>query len=105
MDTILERQRNAHEERERLIEAQMKEILHKKNTQREQINSDHRVRGLLDRYLDVSAHSRRNIQCHEKRRISHCGNVFALEAEIDFLVLTRYLNIDKNDNHLCSHLL
>lgn len=53
MDTILERQRSAHEERERLIEAQVKELLHKKSTQREQINSDHRVRGLLDRYIEV----------------------------------------------------
>ncbi|XP_022646709.1 splicing factor 3A subunit 3-like [Varroa jacobsoni] len=54
MDTILERQRSAHEERERLIEAQVKELLHKKSTQREQINSDHRVRGLLDRYIEVT---------------------------------------------------
>ncbi|XP_003742884.1 splicing factor 3A subunit 3 [Galendromus occidentalis] len=54
MDTILERQRSFHEEQERLVDAQVKEILHKKNTLREQINSDHRVRGLLDRYLDVS---------------------------------------------------
>lgn len=32
METILEQQRRYHEERERLLDAMVKEMLHKKNT-------------------------------------------------------------------------
>lgn len=55
METLLEQQRRYHEERERLIDAQVKEMLHKKSTNREQINSDHRLRLLLDRYMECTA--------------------------------------------------
>ncbi|XP_018328525.1 splicing factor 3A subunit 3 [Agrilus planipennis] len=51
METILEQQRRYHEERERLIDAMVKEMLHKKTSHREQINSDQRLKYLLDRYL------------------------------------------------------
>ncbi|KAK4301111.1 hypothetical protein Pmani_026724 [Petrolisthes manimaculis] len=56
MDTILEQQRRYHEERERLMAAMVKECLHKKTTNRDTINSDHRHRILLDRYVESSQH-------------------------------------------------
>uniref|UniRef100_A0A4W5RYL5 Splicing factor 3a, subunit 3 n=1 Tax=Hucho hucho TaxID=62062 RepID=A0A4W5RYL5_9TELE len=49
METILEQQRRYHEEKERLLDAKTKEMMHKKTTLREQINSDHRTRAMLDR--------------------------------------------------------
>ncbi|XP_010871751.2 splicing factor 3A subunit 3 [Esox lucius] len=55
METILEQQRRYHEEKERLLDAKTKEMMHKKTTLREQINSDHRTRAMLDRYMEVSA--------------------------------------------------
>uniref|UniRef100_A0A674PRC1 Splicing factor 3a, subunit 3 n=1 Tax=Takifugu rubripes TaxID=31033 RepID=A0A674PRC1_TAKRU len=48
METILEQQRRYHEEKERLMDAKTKEMLYKKSTLREQINSDHRTRAMLD---------------------------------------------------------
>uniref|UniRef100_A0A8C7XJI0 Splicing factor 3a, subunit 3 n=1 Tax=Oryzias sinensis TaxID=183150 RepID=A0A8C7XJI0_9TELE len=58
METILEQQRRYHEEKERLMDAKTKEMLQKKSTLRDQINSDHRIRAMLDRYMDVSANLR-----------------------------------------------
>uniref|UniRef100_A0A7N8Y990 Splicing factor 3a, subunit 3 n=1 Tax=Mastacembelus armatus TaxID=205130 RepID=A0A7N8Y990_9TELE len=58
MESILEQQRRYHEEKERLMDAKTKEMLHKKSTLREQINSDHRTRAMLDRYMEVSANLR-----------------------------------------------
>uniref|UniRef100_A0A8C1UTP1 Splicing factor 3a, subunit 3 n=1 Tax=Cyprinus carpio TaxID=7962 RepID=A0A8C1UTP1_CYPCA len=58
METILEQQRRYHEEKERLMDAETKEMLTKKTTLRDQINSDHRVRAMLDRYMEVSANLR-----------------------------------------------
>lgn len=52
METILEQQRRYHEERERLMDAMVKEMLHKKSSYREVINSDHRLKMLLDHYMD-----------------------------------------------------
>ncbi|XP_034253187.1 splicing factor 3A subunit 3 [Thrips palmi] len=52
MESILEQQRSYHEERERLMDAMVREMLHKKSGQREQINSDHRLKSLLDRFVD-----------------------------------------------------
>ncbi|PSN31424.1 Splicing factor 3A subunit 3 [Blattella germanica] len=52
METILEQQRRYHEERERLMDAMVKEMLHKKSGYREVINSDHRLKMLLDHYMD-----------------------------------------------------
>ena len=40
METILEEQRRLHEERERLIEIQVKEILRKKTTVRDKKTTD-----------------------------------------------------------------
>lgn len=51
METILEQQRRYHEERERLVDAMVKEMLHKKTSYREAINSDHRLKLLLDQYM------------------------------------------------------
>lgn len=50
METLLEQQRRYHEERERIIDSQVKETIYKKNTQREIINSEHRQKILLDVY-------------------------------------------------------
>ncbi|XP_075217384.1 splicing factor 3a subunit 3 noi [Lycorma delicatula] len=52
METILEQQRRYHEERERLMDAMVKEMLHKKSSYRETINSDHRLKMLLDQYME-----------------------------------------------------
>lgn len=53
MESILEQQRRYHEERERLMDAMVKEMLHKKTGgTREQINSDHRLKMLVDHYMD-----------------------------------------------------
>lgn len=52
METILEQQRRYHEERERLMDAMVKEMLHKKTSFREAINSDHRLKMLLDHYME-----------------------------------------------------
>lgn len=52
MESILEQQRRYHEERERLMDAMVKEMLHKKVAHREIINSDHRLKLLLDVRLE-----------------------------------------------------
>lgn len=55
MESILEQQRRYHEERERLQDAMVKEMMHTKKTAREQINSDYRLKLLLDRSVDVAS--------------------------------------------------
>lgn len=52
MENILEDQRRLHEERERLIDVQTKEILRKKATNKEQINSDHLIKVLWNKYIE-----------------------------------------------------
>lgn len=54
METVIEQQRSCHEERERLEEGMSQELLLKKSNLKEQINSDHRVRFLLERYLEIT---------------------------------------------------
>nr|CAD2197678.1 unnamed protein product [Meloidogyne enterolobii] len=49
MDSLLEVQRTCHEERERCVDLMVREYLVEKKTQREKINSDQRVKGLIDR--------------------------------------------------------
>lgn len=56
METILEQQRRYHEERERLMDAMVKEMLHRKTGHRENINSEHRLKMLLDQYMDSTMH-------------------------------------------------
>ncbi|XP_072264308.1 splicing factor 3A subunit 3 [Pyxicephalus adspersus] len=58
METMLEQQRRYHEEKERLMDVMSKEMMAKKATLREQINSDHRARTMLDRFMDVSSNLR-----------------------------------------------
>ncbi|XGW08369.1 hypothetical protein V3C99_011023, partial [Haemonchus contortus] len=50
MDSIMETQRKLHEERERTIETIVKEILSDKKTHKANINSQQRVKQLVDRY-------------------------------------------------------
>lgn len=54
METVIEQQRSCHEERERLEDAMTQELIMKKNNLKEQINSDHRVRVLLERYVEIT---------------------------------------------------
>ena len=54
METVIEQQRRYHEERERLEDAMTQEILLEKSNQKEQVNSDHCTRTLLERYVEVS---------------------------------------------------
>lgn len=58
MDTLLEQQRHYLEERERILDAMVKEMLIKKSSVREQINSDHRQKQLLNRHIDCSKNLR-----------------------------------------------
>lgn len=58
METLLEQQRRYHEERERVMDTMVKEMLHKKTSHREQINGDHRLRHLLDRSMECTANLR-----------------------------------------------
>ena len=52
MEGVLEQQRTLHEERERLMELMAREMVKKKAGYREQLNSDHRVRLMMDRYTE-----------------------------------------------------
>nr|CAG4646913.1 EOG090X03G1 [Megafenestra aurita] len=52
METLLEQQRRYHEEKERIVDCMVKETVFKKTTQREIINSEHRQKILLDRYME-----------------------------------------------------
>jgi len=54
MESLLEQQRRQHEERERLVDALTKENLLAKKTNREQINSDHRSKILLDHFITAT---------------------------------------------------
>nr|CAG4637682.1 EOG090X03G1 [Chydorus sphaericus] len=54
METLLEQQRRYHEERERIVDCMVRETLHKKTTQREIINSEHRQKILLDRHVECT---------------------------------------------------
>ncbi|KAJ8779853.1 hypothetical protein J1605_012143 [Eschrichtius robustus] len=54
METILEQQRRYHEEKERLMDVMAKEMLTKKSTLRDQINSDHRTRAMQDICVPMS---------------------------------------------------
>ena len=50
----MEQQRRLLEERERLMEAMIHEMMAIKKAPKEVINSDHRVRMLFDRYLETT---------------------------------------------------
>jgi len=52
METLIEQQRRYHEERERLIDTMVREMLWKKPTTRDVINSEHRLKLLLDQYME-----------------------------------------------------
>lgn len=56
MEAILEQQRRYHEERERLMDAMVKEMLYKKGGHREVVNSEHRLKILLDHFMDSTTH-------------------------------------------------
>ena len=58
MNTLLEQQRAYHEEKERIMDAMTKEMFHSPKSHIGKINSDHRMRQLLDRYMEDSANLR-----------------------------------------------
>ncbi|NWU38604.1 SF3A3 factor, partial [Hylia prasina] len=58
METILEQQQRCREEQERLMDVMVKEMLSKKSTLQDQINSDHCTRAMQDRYMGVSGNLR-----------------------------------------------
>lgn len=55
MEGILEQQRVLHEERERLKEQMSQEMVKKKTSHREQLNSEHRIRIMLERLTVITA--------------------------------------------------
>ncbi|PAA64248.1 hypothetical protein BOX15_Mlig005015g3, partial [Macrostomum lignano] len=54
METILELQRRLHEERERLLNEICREKKFQPRTHRERVNSDHRLKAMLDRHKEAS---------------------------------------------------
>ena len=54
-NSIIEHQRSLHELDERLTKAAIQEILHQKKSKREQINSDHRLKTIIDRAKENSS--------------------------------------------------
>ena len=54
MNSVLEQQRRLHEERERIEDAILKELLLKKTSVRDAINADHRIADLVHRNADAS---------------------------------------------------
>nr|XP_023020903.1 splicing factor 3A subunit 3 [Leptinotarsa decemlineata] len=81
METILEQQRRYHEEKERLIDAMVKEMLTKKTMYREAINSDHRQKFLLDRYMTATD---RLIELYEDKDGQRKAEVASLTGPNEF---------------------
>ena len=54
MDSVLELQRTLHEERERIIAAIVVENMEKKTSHRDQVNSDHRIHGHMQRSIKAA---------------------------------------------------
>ncbi|XP_022919340.1 splicing factor 3A subunit 3 [Onthophagus taurus] len=81
METILEQQRRYHEERERLVDTMVKEMLHKKTSYREAINSDHRLKYLLDKYLTSTE---RLVELYEDKDGQRKAEVAALTGPNEF---------------------
>ena len=54
MDSLLEQQRCFHEETERLMEAMVGEKMSEKKSHKEILNSDHRQRAMINRYMECS---------------------------------------------------
>lgn len=98
METILEQQRRYHEERERLVDAMVKEMLHKKASvstslfamppfyffhlkYRETINSDHRLKYLLDKFLSSTE---RLVELYEDKDGQRKAEVAALTGPNEF---------------------
>ena len=75
MEALLEQQRRIHEERERLEKAMAEEVLHKKQSSKEQINADHQVTILPERSASVAktlAIFMRTRMDYVKKKLQHC---------------------------------
>ncbi|CAF0904266.1 unnamed protein product [Adineta ricciae] len=91
IDSVLEQQRRYHEERERLMDTMTKEMLRKKATHREQINSEHMVKLLLDRYAETSSRLK---ETYDDRDGSRKKEIEALSGPNEFTEFyTRLKNI------------
>ena len=54
MESLLEQQRCYHEEMERLMDAMVGEKMSETKTHKESLNSDHRQRAMINRYMECS---------------------------------------------------
>jgi len=88
MDTVLEQQRRLHEERERVEDALMKERMLKKSNVRDQINSKHRMKGLLDRSMECAE---RLVALYEDRDGLRQEEISALSGPDEFAEFYRRL--------------
>jgi len=103
METLLEQQRRYHEERERTMDALVKEMMFNRKTQREQINGDYRQKLLLDRSMECAASLR---DLYEDRDGSRKEEIAALSGPNEFLEFyNRLKNIKdfhrKHPNEIC----
>ncbi|UYV64273.1 SF3A3 [Cordylochernes scorpioides] len=103
METILEQQRRMHEERERLIDAMSKEMLFKKNSNRDQINSDHRLKMLLDRYMECTRSLKELYEDKDGLRMEEIASLQGPSEFVEFY--TKVKNIKdfyrKHPNEIC----
>lgn len=81
MESILEAHRGHHEERERLEYAMVRELIAKRSTHREHINSDHRVKYLLDKYVDATGKIK---ELYEDKAGARKAEINAISASNEF---------------------
>ncbi|VDO96920.1 unnamed protein product [Soboliphyme baturini] len=98
MDTVIEQQRRLHEERERVCDTMVREWLHDKKTNKEKINSEHRMKLLLDRYVEATSSLK---VLYEDRDGSRKDEIRALSGPNEFAEFyTRLKNLkDFHRNH------
>lgn len=67
MNSIIEEKRHLHEERDRIELAIVDEMLSKKSSHREKLDSEHRQKALLDRYMKCSKNLLTLYEKHEEK--------------------------------------
>ncbi|XP_074603913.1 splicing factor 3a subunit 3 noi [Brevipalpus obovatus] len=81
MESILEQQRSYHEERERIEETMVREMMAKKGTHKDQMNSEHRLKYLIDRYADVT---RALVESYEDKDGSRKDEIASMQGVNEF---------------------
>lgn len=81
METILEQQRRYHEERERLVRLMVDEYVTKKQSERDRIFSDHRLKSLLELYVTATGTLR---ELYEDKDGERKSEVAALSGPNEF---------------------